>query len=63
MREVTKDQFYKYIGPMNVFGRIVNNKWPYETHMILQTNSHQVVAKRVGYLVGPFEHAKYYKSV
>ena len=60
MREVSKEQFYKYIGPLNVAGRIVNDKWPYEHHMYIQSNPHNIIAKAVGYLVGPFENTKYY---
>lgn len=29
MREVSREEFYKRIGPLDVHPRIVNDRWPY----------------------------------
>jgi len=60
MNEITKDKFYSFINPKNVSGRIVNNKWPYETHFYVQSQPSHIIAKTVGYLEGVFEKCRYY---
>lgn len=61
MREVTKEQFYQKIGPLNVAGRITNREWPYTMDFYLQNSyDRKVIAKKIGEKVGPFEVSKFY---
>ena len=55
MREVTKDQFYAKIGPLqNVVGRIVNNKWPYTHEFYIQSSSYNIIGRIVGEIYGEY---------
>jgi|GEM_PF-4206399 len=38
MKKVTKDEFYKAIGPLDVFMRIVNDKHPYKREFRLKNS-------------------------
>lgn len=61
MREVTKDQFYAKIGPLNVAGRITTDKWPYTMEFCNQAGySREPLAKIVGELEGVIERIRYY---
>lgn len=61
MREVSKDQFYAKIGPLNVAGRITNNNWPYTMEFYNQSGySREPLARMVGELDGVFERQRYF---
>lgn len=47
-REVSMDEFYRVIGPLNVVPFFVNNKWPYTS--VFVTPDRQARGKIVGYL-------------
>lgn len=47
-REVSKDEFYRVIGPQDVSPSIVSDKWPYTSDFV--TPNRQVRGKCVGYL-------------
>lgn len=49
MRKVTKDEFYKVIGTLNVHPQIQNSKWPYTALWKMQDyrNNGQIVGKTV----------------
>jgi hypothetical protein len=50
MRQVTKDEFYRVIGPQNVHPQIQNSKWPYTSLWKLQgsyASANVVVGKTV----------------
>ena len=59
-REVSMDEFYKTVGPLNVNGNILPTPWPYTTHVL--TPSGQVRGKIVGYLpeASALEAKRYY---
>lgn len=57
MRQVTKDQFYATIGPLNVVSTITNSKWPYTSDFTLHR---ELVGRVVGKLEGPFEVKEYF---
>lgn len=42
MKKVTKEEFYKVIGPLDVVLRIVNDKHPYKTEFRLKQNDRLV---------------------
>jgi hypothetical protein len=44
--QVTEQQFYDAIGPMNVHGSIVNAKWPYITEFTLG-HGREVIGRRI----------------
>jgi len=57
MRQVTKDDFYAAMGPLNVHPTITNDKWPYTSDWMV---GRVVVGRTVGRLEGPFERKDYY---
>lgn len=59
-REVSKEEFFRVIGPQDVSPSIVSGKWPYTSNFV--TRNRQVRGKCVGYLPegSVFESKKYY---
>lgn len=63
MREVTQDQFYERVNPLDVVGSIVNSKWPYTHEFHMRSSRYNIIGRIVGSLdddYGVFEIKKYY---
>jgi len=48
LSEVTRDEFYREIGPQNVTASIVNDRWPYTS--VFRTPSREIRGMIVGFL-------------
>jgi len=57
MLQVTKDQFYATVGPLNATSAITNDKWPYTSDFTIHR---ELVGRVIGRLEGPFEVKDYY---
>ena len=60
MRQVTKDQFYAAVGPLNVHPSIQPGSWPYTSLWKLQSGDQRTVGKTVGRLEQPGKAATDY---
>ena len=63
MREVTREQFYAKICPLDVVGSILNARWPYTHEFHIRSNRYNIVGRIVGELdgeCGVFDVRRYY---
>jgi len=53
MRQVSKEEFYKAVGPLDVHPRITNSKWPYVSMWEFPRQPHrQPIGKSEGHTDG-----------
>ena len=60
MRKVSKDEFYRSIGPLNVHPSIQHGNYPYTAIWKTQTGAQQVVGKTIGRTEGGRTVTDYY---
>lgn len=52
MREITKEEFYKRVNPLNVHPRGINDTYPYAWDWHLQNGDRSRIGQTVGYMDG-----------
>lgn len=55
MRKISKDEFYKMVGPLDVHPSIQPGPWPYTSLWKLR-NTREVVGKSVGHADGSCDY-------